>query len=142
MVPEKKKRKPQDPSRLTRSSQVKIRLTEEEVAELKAAAAGAGMSMADYIMAGVHQSRRIVIPGGAQVRAELLRQGKNLNQALMLCHLAKLEGKPVNIALVVKAAEMVSRAAERAADVFLTWDADISEQMEVVVDADRQVRSE
>ena len=47
---EKKKKRtiPQDNAKRTRNSQVKIRLTEEEVAELKAAASAAGISLEEF----------------------------------------------------------------------------------------------
>lgn len=47
---EKKKKRTilQDDAKRTRNSQVKIRLTEEEVAELKAAASAAGISLEEF----------------------------------------------------------------------------------------------
>lgn len=129
----KKKRRgnPQDFSKLTRNSQVKVRLTEEEVAELKAAAAAADMSLADFIMAGVHESRRIVVPGGGQIRAELFRQGKNLNQAIMLCHRAIREGQHPDIAAVTTAAGKVSQGLDQLAAWIEKWDAEISQQVDL-----------
>ena len=67
--PEEKKKKrttPQDDAKRTRNSQVKIRLTEEEVAELKAAASAAGISLADFVMTSAKNKSIVIckyIPG-------------------------------------------------------------------------------
>ena len=129
---EKKKRrgKPQDETRRTRNSQVKLRLTEEEAAELKSAAAAAGMSMADYVMAGVHQSRVIKIPGAVQIRSELIREGRNLNYALMLANTARKEGKPADLQSIQAAAAKVEDNLDRLTELLLKWDADITEEVE------------
>lgn len=147
-VQTKKKRKrrgqPQDYSKLTRNSQVKIRLTEEEVSQLKAAAAEQHMSLADFVMAGVSEPKRIVIPGGGQIRAELFREGKNLNYALMLCNSAIQQGKRPDLKAVTEAASKVSMVVDQLAELVLKWDAEISEKVdlpkkEVPTGADRQV---
>lgn len=126
----KKKRrgKPQDFSKLTRNSQVKIRLTEEEVTELKSAAAAAGMSLADFVMAGVHQSRRIVVPGAIDLRKELLREGNNLNQALVLAYTARREGKPADLQSIQEAVAKVEDNLDRLAELLIKWDADLTEE--------------
>lgn len=128
---QKKKRrgKPQDYTKLTRNSQVKIRLTEDEVAKLKSAAAAANMSMADFIMAGIDQERRIVLPGGGKIRTELYREGKNLNQALMLCHKAMREGQQPDIASVMAAVAKVEQNLDRLAELIGNWDIDISQKV-------------
>lgn len=97
--PQKKKRsnKHQDDSQRTRNSQVKIRLTKEEVAELKAAAASDGISMTDFIMASVHKKRRIVVPDAIDLRKELLKEGNDLNQAFVLVYVARKEGQTVDL---------------------------------------------
>lgn len=140
----KRRGQPQDFSKLTRNSQVKIRLTEEEVSRLKAAAAEQHMSLADFVMAGVSEPKRIVIPGGGQIRTELFRQGKNLNYALMLCNTAIKQGQRPDLQAVTEAAAKVSQAADQLAELVLKWDAEISEKVdlpkkEVPTGADRQV---
>lgn len=131
--PAKKKRKrrgkPQDYSKLTRNSQVKIRLTKDEVAKLKSAAAAANMSMADFVIAGIDQERRIVLPGGGQIRTELFREGKNLNQALMLCHIAIREGQQPDIAAVTAAAAKVEQNLDRLTELIGNWEIDISQKV-------------
>ena len=129
---EKKNRrgKPQDDTRRTRNTQVKLRLTEEETAELKSAAAAAGMSMADYVMAGVHQSRVIKIPGAVQIRTELIREGRNLNYALMLANTARKEGRPADWQSIQAAVAKVEDNLARLTELLLKWDADITEEVE------------
>lgn len=130
-VPGKKKKrrgKPQDCSRLTRNSQVKIRLTEQEVAELKEAAAAANMTLADFVMAGIHQSRRIVIPGALEIRKELFREGRNLNQAVRLAHAARKEGRPADMQSVQAAAAKVQDNLDRLAELLIKWDVDLIEE--------------
>lgn len=142
---EKKKRrsKPQDETRLTRNSQVKIRLSADEVAQLKAAAAEQHMSLADFVMAGVEETKRIVIPGGAQIRSELVRQGRNLNYAMMLCSKERKEGQPVDLNRLVDAAVKSSAAFDQLTELILKWNADISETVgEVTQDADSEMRSQ
>lgn len=128
---EKKKRrgKPQDDARRTRNCQVKLRLTEEESAELKSAAAAAGMSLADYVMAGVHQSRVIRIPGAAQIRTELIREGRNLNQALYLAFTARKEGRPADLQSIKTVMAKVEDNLDRLTELILKWDADITEEV-------------
>lgn len=120
--------KPQDRSKLTRNKVVQIRLTEEEVAELKAAASAAGMSMADFVMAGVHESRRIVVPGAIDLRKELLREGNNLNQALMLAYAARKEGRPADLQSIQAAVAKVEDNLDQMAELLMKWDADLTEE--------------
>lgn len=128
----KKKRrgKPQDRSRLTRNKVVQIRLTEEEVAELKAAASADGMSMADFVMAGVHESRRIVVPGAVEIRKELLREGRNLNYALMLANTARKEGRPADLQSIQAAVAKVESNLDQLAELLMKWDADLTAEIQ------------
>lgn len=136
----KKRSKPQDRTRLTRNKVVQIRLTEDEVAELKAAAGAADMSMADYIMAGLNQSRRITLPGGGQILHELNKEGNNLNQAVMICHAAVKEEREPDITALLQAAERIEQAAQDLIDLQRRWDIEMSK--EVKPDADNEVRGE
>lgn len=124
----KKRRAPQDESKRKRNSQVKIRLTEEEVARLKAAAGDAGMSMADFIMAGIDHSRVVKVPGAAKIRKDLFRCGYNLNQAVKLGHIAKKEGKPVDIESILAAVEKMNDAFDRLDSFILKWDAYVADE--------------
>lgn len=126
----KKKRrgKPQDRSKLTRNKVVQIRMTEEEVTELKSAAAAADMSMADYVMAGVHESRRIVVPGAVEIRKELIREGRNLNYALMLANTARKEGRPADMQSIQAAVAKVEDNLDQLTELLLKWDAELTEE--------------
>lgn len=131
LVPGKKKKrrgKPQDMSRLTRNKVVQIRMTEQEVAELKEAAAAANMTLADFVMAGIHQSRRIVIPGALEIRKELFREGRNLNQAVRLANAAKREGRPADLQSIQAAAAKVQDNLDRLAELLIKWDVDLTEE--------------
>lgn len=128
-VPKKRRGKPQDYSKLKRNSQVKIRLTEEEVRRLKAAAADADMSMADYIMAGIDQSRRIVVTGAPELRKEVFRVGKNLNQSLMLAYTARKEGQPVDLQNLEKAAAKAEDVLEQLVELLIKWDAVLEKEI-------------
>ncbi len=130
-VSEKKKsrRKPQDRSKLTRNKVVQIRMTEEEVAKLKAAAAAAGMSMADYIMAGIDQSRIVKVPGAANIRKNLFRSGYNLNQAVKLGNIAKREGQPVDMDSIMEAIGKLNEVFGRLDGFLLKWDAHVEEEL-------------
>lgn len=116
-----KRRKPQDRSRLTRNSQVQIRLTEAEVSALKAAAKENDMTLADFVMSGIHQKRRIVVPGAAGLRVELLRVGHNLNQALRLAYIQQKEGQKVDIKNIEAAANQVEEILEKLQDWLTMW---------------------
>lgn len=124
----KKRKKPQDRSKLTRNSQVQIRLTEEEVFALKTAAKENDMSLADFVMSGINQTRRIVVPGAGELRAEIIRVGNNLNQAVRIAHILRKEGKAVD-------AIGIELSADRAVDVLdelhiwlEKWDVDLAYQ--------------
>ena len=116
---EKKKKRttPQDDAKRTRNSQVKIRLT-EEVAELKAAASAAGISLADFVMASAKNKPIVIckhIPG---LLVELRRQGANLNQVV---HLAQ-QTKVLNIWAVERAAESCEKIQIKIREFCEKWD--------------------
>lgn len=117
-----KRRKPQDRSRLTRNSQVQIRLTEGEVSTLKAAAKENDMTLADFVMSGIHQRRRIVVPGATALRVELVRIGNNLNQALRLAYVQQKERHDVDIKSIETASNQVEEVLEKLQDWIATWD--------------------
>lgn len=128
----KKKRrgKPQDFSKLTRNKTVQIRMTEEEVARLKEAAKAADMTLADFVLSGVDQKRFVALPGGLEIRKELFREGKNLNQALYLAHLARKEGRPADLQSIMDAVAKVEDNLDRLAVLIETWHINLSSQVQ------------
>lgn len=125
----KRKRKtPQNESRRTRNSQVKIRLTVDEVDRLKNAAADAGLSMADFIMHGVDQWPVVKVPDAALIRANLFRCGANLNQAVRLGNKANREGRQVDLDSIKKAAGNLDDAISRFDALLTKWDAVVSRE--------------
>ena len=125
----KKRNKPQDFSKLHRNTQVKIRLTDEERTALKNASGDAGLCLADYVMACVHSKPIIRIPGIARLRMELVREGRNLNQALHLAHGDRKLGKSIDWELIVGTVRKVEANMNMLSDLIRKWDADISEQI-------------
>lgn len=123
-----KRRKPQDRSKLTRNSQVQIRLTHEEVATLKGAAKANDMSLADFVMSGVSQTRRIVVPDAGILRSELLYVGKNLNQALRLAHSVRKEGRLIDTVSIEITVDRVEIVLEKLNNWLVKWDVDLTYQ--------------
>lgn len=123
-----KRRKPQDRSKLTRNSQVQIRLTNEEVAKLKGAAKANDMSLADFVMSGVSRTRRIVVPDAGILRSELLHVGRNLNQALRLAHTLRKEGQLIDTVSIEIAVDRVEVVLERLNSWLVKWDVDLTYQ--------------
>lgn len=140
----KKRTNPQNDAKRTRNSQVKIRLTEEEVAELKAAASAAGMSMADYIMAGVRNRQVIKLPGAVKLRKEMLQEGRNLNQALYLAFSERKQGRPADMKSVQTAVTKVEENLDRLTELLIKWDIDLTERtaQEVKPNADNEVQGQ
>ena len=124
----KKKRRgqPQDRTKLTRNKVVQIRMTEDEVGKLKSAAAAANMTLADFVIAGVDQDRQIVLPGGLEIRKELFHEGKNLNQAVYLAHVARKEGRPVDLQIIMDAVTKVENNLDRLAELIENWHINLS----------------
>lgn len=122
----KKRKKPQDRSRLTRNSQVQIRLTTEEVTALKTAARENDMSLADFVMSGVKQTRRIVVPGAGELRAEIIRVGNNLNQALKLAYIMRKEGKVIDAVSVEISADRAEEVLDKLQNWLNKWDVDLT----------------
>ena len=105
-------------------------MTEEEVSRLKEAAAAAGMSMADFIMAGIEQRRVVKIPGVARLRLEVVRCHYDLNQANKLSRLANNEGKPVDAQGILEASKKVGDVLGKIDGFIKKWDAEITEALE------------
>ena len=125
----KKRKKPQDTSKLYRDGQVKIRLTKEEIALLKNTAGKAGVCMADYIMACVRNKPIVRIPGAAHIRTELLREGRNLNQLLYIAHGDRKVGKEIEWQSIYRAIRKVETNLDMLSELISKWDVDIAEQV-------------
>lgn len=127
----KKKRKhPQDPSKLTRNTQIKIRLTDAERMAVKKAAERAGLCLADYLMACVRNEPIVWIQDGARVRSELIREGRNLNYALYLANSARKSGQQIDWQGIQLAISKVEMNLDMLSELIQKWDADISSQVE------------
>lgn len=124
----KKRQNPQDRSKLTRNSQVQIRLTEEEVATLKKATKENDMTLADFVMSGVNQTRRIVVPGAGDLRAEVIRVGNNLNQALRLAYIMRKEGKVIDAVSIEISADRAEEVLDKLQNWLNKWDVDLTYQ--------------
>ena len=121
-----KRRKPQDRSKLTRNRQVQIRLTDEEALTLRTAAKDNQMTLADFVLAGVNQCRRIVIPGAGQLRAEVIRVGRNLNQAIMVAHYAQQKGYVIDVAYLQNVTKKVESVIDRLDNLITIWSVDLN----------------
>lgn len=127
----KKKRKHlQDPSKLTRNTQIKIRLTEAERVAVKKAAAKANLSLADYLMACVRNKPIVWIQDGARIRSELIREGRNLNYSLYLANSARKNGQKIDWQSIQDAITKVATNLDVLSETINKWDADISSQVE------------
>ena len=120
-----KRRKPQDRSKLTRNRQVQIRLTDEEALTLRTAAKDNQMTLADFVLAGVNQSRRIVVPGAGELRAEVIRVGSNLNQALAVAHCAQQNGDSIDVAYLQNTIIKVESVIDRMDNLITIWNVDL-----------------
>ena len=126
----KRRGKPQDRSKLTRNKVVQIRMTAEEVSRLKEAAAAAGMSMADFILAGIEQRRVIKVPGAARLRLEVLRCHHNINQANRFGNTAQKEGMPIDIGSILDASKKLGNVLDKIDGFIRKWDADVTADLE------------
>ena len=127
----KKKRKhPQDPSKLTRNTQIKIRLTDAERMAVKKAAERAGLCLADYLMACVRNKPIVWIQDGAWIRSELIREGRNLNYALYLANIARKNGQEIDWKSLQNAISKVEENLDMFSKIIRKWDADISSQVQ------------
>lgn len=79
-----------EPNRV-RNKTIQIRLTADEISELKAAAAAVDQSVADFVMAAArnNEKRVLVATELPQVLYELRKQGNNLNQLTRLANAIK-----------------------------------------------------
>ena len=120
----------QDTSKLTRNTQIKIRLTEAERTAVKKAAQKANLSLADYLMACVRNKPIVWIQDGARIRSELIREGRNLNYALYLANSARKSGQQIDWQGIQLAISKVEMNLDMLSELIQKWDADISSQVE------------
>lgn len=117
-------------SKLTRNTQIKIRLTDTERIAVKKAAEKAGLCLADYLMALVRNKPIVQITDGAKIRSELIREGRNLNYALFLASSARKNGQRVEWQSIQNAIAKVETNLDLLLETIRKWDADISSQVE------------
>jgi len=120
----------QDTSRLIRNTQIKIRLTEAERAMVKKTAAKAQLSLADYLMTCIRNKPIVIIPNGARIRSELIREGRNLNYALYLANIARKNGQEIDWRSIQDAIAKVEANLDVLSETIKKWNADISSQVE------------
>ena len=120
----------QDTSKLTRNTQIKIRLTEAERTAVKKAAQKANLSLADYLMACVRNKPIVWIQNGARIRSELIREGRNLNYALYLANTARQNGQEIDWKSIRNAISKVEKNLDMFSEMIKKWDADISAQVQ------------
>lgn len=93
-----RKKRTKEPVR-NRDSQIHIRLTKEEIVELKEAAARADLSVADFIMSAARNETVISLEGGIDLYNELRRQGINLNQLVRAMYGAGVRRSEIDSAI-------------------------------------------
>lgn len=119
----------QDTSKLTRNTQIKIRLTEAERTAVKKAAQKAHLSLADYLMACVRNKPIVLIADGARIRSELIREGRNLNYVLYLANTARQNGQEIDWHSIRDAISKVNKNFDMFSEMIKKWDADISAEV-------------
>ena len=119
----------QDTSRLIRNTQIKIRLTEAERAMVKKTAAKAQQSLANYLMPCIRNKPIVIIPDGARIRSELIREGRNLNYALYLANITRKNGQEIDWKSLQNAISKVEENLDMFSTIIRKWDADISSQL-------------
>lgn len=125
----KEEKRKQDPSKLTRNTQIKIRLTESERAAAKKAARKAHLSLADYLMVCVRNKPIVLIADGARIRSELIREGRNLNYVLYLANTARQTGQEIDWQSIRDAISKVNKNLDMFSEMIKKWDADISAEV-------------
>lgn len=71
----------------TRPKQIVIRVSEEELAQIKEKVEQSGKSQQQYIIEALTQSNIVNLDGLKEIYPELKRQGNNLNQIAVIRHL-------------------------------------------------------
>jgi hypothetical protein len=73
-----------------RNLQTNIRMTEDEVEQIKKKAKKANMSFSNYVISSALNKEIVVIDGIKDFTHQLSKVGTNLNQLTMLCHQGKV----------------------------------------------------
>lgn len=73
-----------------RNVQTNIRMTEDEVDQIKKKAKKANMTFSNYVIASALSKEIVVIDGIKDFTHQLSKIGTNLNQLTMLCHQGKI----------------------------------------------------
>ena len=73
-----------------RNVQTNIRMTEDEIEQIKKKAKKANMTFSNYVIASALNREILVIDGIKDFTHQLSKVGTNLNQLTMLCHQGKV----------------------------------------------------
>jgi len=79
-----------------RNVQTNIRMTQEEVEQIKKKANKANMTFSNYVIASSLNKEVVVIDGIKDFTHQLSKIGTNLNQLTMLCHQGKISCPDIN----------------------------------------------
>lgn len=79
-----------------RNVQTNIRMTEDEIEQIKMKAKKSNMSFSNYVIASALNKQIIVINGIKDFTHQLSKVGTNLNQLTMLCHQGKINCPDIN----------------------------------------------
>ena len=79
-----------------RNAQTNIRMTEDEVEQIKKKAKKANMTFSNYVISSALNKEIVVIDGIKDFTHQLSKVGTNLNQLTMLCHQGKINCLGIN----------------------------------------------
>lgn len=79
-----------------RNLQTNIRMTENEVEQIKKKAKRANMTFSNYVISSALNKEIVVIDGIKDFTHQLSKVGTNLNQITMLCHQGKINCPDIN----------------------------------------------
>lgn len=79
-----------------RNVQTNIRMTEDEIEQIKKRAKKANMTFSNYVIASAFNKEIVVIDGIKDFTHQLSKVGTNLNQLTMLCHQGKINCPDIN----------------------------------------------
>lgn len=79
-----------------RNVQTNIRMTEDEIEQIKKKAKKANMTFSNYVIASALNKDIVVIDGIKDFTHQLSKVGTNINQLTMLCHQGKITCPDIN----------------------------------------------
>ncbi|MDT8716065.1 plasmid mobilization relaxosome protein MobC [Clostridium sp. 19966] len=79
-----------------RNVQTNIRMTEDEIEQIKKKAKKANMTFSNYVIASALNKDIVVIDGINDFTHQLSKVGTNINQLTMLCHQGKITCPDIN----------------------------------------------